>query len=159
MSRTNVPEKDREDFFLFVDEFQNFTSDSFASILSEARKYHLALTLSHQHVSQLRENIRESVFGNVGSMVAFRVGSADAEMLAREFDGEYPSRRFTQLDQYKVCAKLLNGGGYSQPFFGVTLPPIAEACGHRDKIIQRSREKYSSHRKVVEEKIERWMDR
>jgi hypothetical protein len=159
MARTNIPEKKREDFCLFVDEFQNFTSDSFASILSESRKYRLALTLSHQHITQLREHIRESVFGNVGSIVAFRVGSADAELLAREFDGEYSPNRLTQLDRYEVCAKLLEGGGYSQPFFGMTLPPIAEICGNREKIIRRSREKYAVRRDVVEEKIRRWLAR
>ncbi len=93
MSRSNVPESERRDFYLYVDEFQSFATDSFISILSEARKYHLCLTLSHQYTDQLRPEIRDAVFGNVGSIVAFRVGQRDAEMLENEFGGEYPARQ------------------------------------------------------------------
>jgi hypothetical protein len=159
MARTKMPEANREDFFLFVDEFQNFTSDSFVSILSEARKYHLCLTLSHQHVSQLRDEIREAVFGNVGSIVAFRVGADDADLLSREFDGEYLPKQLTQLARYQVCAKILDAGEYTSPFLGVTLPPIGHPCNGRENIIRRSREKYASRRRDVEDKIRRWLGR
>src|SRR5205085_8135473 len=104
MSRTTIPEEKREDFFLFVDEFQNVSSDSFISILSEARKYRLALTLSHQHASQLRPEIRESVYGNVGSIVSFNVGSGDATVLSQEFGGDYVPNQFTRLRQFVLFA-------------------------------------------------------
>jgi len=159
MGRSVAPEERREDFSLFVDEFQNFTSDSFASILSEARKYRLALTLSHQHVSQLRDEIRESVFGNVGSIIAFRVGSEDAELLSREFDGAFPASHYTQLRKFEVCAKLLTDGEYGNLISGTTLPPLGTHFGRRDTIIHRSREKYASRRATVEEKIRRWLGR
>ena len=159
MARTTRPEAERQDFFLFVDEFQNFTSDSFASILSEARKYHLALTLSHQHVSQLRDEIRESVFGNVGSTIAFRVGSADAALLACEFDESYQAKHFTQLGRHEVCARLLDDGAYGEPINGLTLPPLDYHFGRRENIIRRSREKYATPRAVVEDKMRRWLER
>jgi hypothetical protein len=124
MSRTTIPESERRDFFLFVDEFQNVSSDSFISILSEARKYRLSLTLSHQHASQLRPEIRESVFGNVGSILSFNVGSADAEILCKEFGGNYSRDQFTQLRQFEVFAKLLSNGDQDVPIRGGTLPPL-----------------------------------
>jgi len=158
MFRADVPETERKDFFLVIDEFQNFATDSFVSILSEARKYRLCLTLSHQYVNQLRPEIRDAVFGNVGAMVSFRVGQEDASVLEREFDGAYSARHFTELGHHEVCAKLLVNGEYREPFLGKTLPPIGERCGRRDTIIRRSREKYATRRDVVEGKIGRWMN-
>jgi hypothetical protein len=159
MERSTVVEEQRKDFFLFVDEFQNFTSDSFTSILSEARKYRLALTLSNQHVSQLRHEIRDSIFGNVGSILAFRVGSADASLLSHEFAGAFDPKRFVELGKYQVCAKLLTDGTYNEPFMGVTSPPLDVRFGGRENLISRSREKYASQRLVVEDKIQRWLGR
>jgi hypothetical protein len=159
MARSVIPEEQRKDFFLYVDEFQNFTSDSFASILSEARKYRLALTLSHQHVSQLRDEIRESVFGNVGSIITFRVGSADGELLRREFGDSFTANHFTDLGRYQVCAKLLTNGEYVEPIRGNTMAPLDVYFGGRDNIIRRSREKYTTPRAVVEDKIRRWLGR
>lgn len=102
MSRSNVPESERRDFSLYVDEFYAFDSDSFISILSEARKYRLCLTLAHQYSDRVRPEIRDAVFGNVGSMVVFRGwaerrGTAVAELLEREFGGAYPPSRFVDL--------------------------------------------------------------
>src|SRR5258708_9836589 len=108
MSWDNTHESERRDFFLYVNELQSFASDSFVSILSEARKYRLCLTLSHQYTNQLRPEIRDAVFGNVGSMVAFRVGQKDAELLENEFGSAYPARRFVDLHNYEIYAKLLN---------------------------------------------------
>jgi hypothetical protein len=157
MSRADVPEHERRDFFLHVDEFQSFTSDSFISILSEARKYRLCLTLSHQYVEQLKPEIREAVFGNVGSIVSFRVGQRDADILEREFGGAYSAGHFTQLSNYEVYAKLLNDGQWSEPFAGTTLPPLNAVYGRGEAIIRRSRDKYATARHVVEDKIRRWM--
>jgi hypothetical protein len=156
LSRANIPESERRDFYLYVDEFQSFATDSFISILSEARKYRLCLTLSHQYTSQLRPEIREAVFGNVGSLVAFRVGQRDAEILEREFGEAYPARRFVDLHNHEICAKILNDGEHGDPFVARTLPPWGDCHNHRKTIIRRSREKYGAQRKIVEDKIRRW---
>jgi hypothetical protein len=156
MSRANVPESERRDFFLYVDEFHSFASDSFISILSEARKYHLCLTLSHQYTDQVRPEIRDAVFGNAGSLVVFRVGQNDAELLEREFGGEYPAKRFVDLPNFEICAKLLNDGQHGNPFVARTLPEWGEHHGFSETIVRRSREKYGLPRKTIEDKIRRW---
>lgn len=158
MSRADISEKERRDFFLYVDEFQSFTSDSFVSILSEARKYRLCLTLSHQYVAQLRPEIRDAVFGNVGSIIAFRVGHSDAKMLEQVFGESYRASQFTSLNNGEICARLLSNGQDREPFLGSTLPPIGIRHGRKDIIIRRSREKYSTRREIVEGKIERWLN-
>jgi len=156
MSRADVAEHKRRDFYLYVDEFQSFATDSFISILSEARKYRLCLTLSHQYTDQLRPEIRDAVFGNVGSMVSFRVGQRDAELLEEEFGGVYPAKRFTDLRNHEICTKILKGGEPGDPFVARTLPMWGERHDHRKTIIRRSREKYGTARRVVENKIGRW---
>ena len=157
MSRADVPESERRDFFLYVDEFQSFASESFVSILSEARKYRLCLTLSHQYTNQLRPEIRDAVFGNVGSLIAFRVGQSDAELLEREFGNAYPARRFVDLHNHEICIKILKDGEHGDPFVARTLPPWGSRHNHREKIIRRSREKYGAPRKIVEDRIRRWL--
>lgn len=156
MSRSNIAEADRRDFFLYVDEFQSFATDSFASILSEARKYHLCLTLSHQYVEQLSPGIQNAIFGNVGSLASFRVGQRDAEILEREFGGVYPAKRFVDLRNHEILAKLLKEGEHADPVIARTLPSSGQRYNRRDTIIRRSREKYASSRKDVENKINRW---
>lgn len=157
MSRANISEAERRDFFLYVDEFQSFASDSFISILSEARKYRLCLTLSHQYTDQLRPEIRDAVFGNVGSTVAFRVGQKDAEILEKEFGATYPAKRFVELPNHEICARILRDGQQGEPFFAKTLPVWGRRHYHRQTIIRRSREKYGAPRKDVEDKIKRWL--
>lgn len=157
MARADFPEHERKDFFLYVDEFQSFASDSFVSILSEARKYHLCLTLSHQYISQVRPEIREAVFGNAGSLISFRVGQADSEVLQREFGGAVATRRFVDLQNHEILAKFLSGGQYGEPIAALTLPPIRHCYGHRQRILRRSREKYAALRENVEAKIQRWL--
>ncbi len=157
MGRANVPEAERRDFFLYVDEFHNFVTDSFVSILSEARKYRLCLTLSHQYLAQLREDVREAVLGNVGSMVAFRLGHPDANLLASEFGNDYNPRQFTELANHEVCVKLLVAGQSIAPFTGRTLPPLGTRYGKKANLVRRSREKYATPRHLVEAKIQRWM--
>jgi DNA helicase HerA-like ATPase len=156
MSRADVPESERKDFYLYVDEFQSFASDSFVSILSEARKYHLCLTLSHQYIDQLRPEIRDAVFGNVGSIVSFRVGHSDAKMLEQAFGETYTASQFATLSNYEVYAKLLQFGQDCEPFLGRTLPPFGERHGRRKTIVLRSREKYGAQREIVEDRIRRW---
>jgi hypothetical protein len=156
MSRTNIPERDRRDFFLYIDEFHSFASDSFVSILSEARKYRLCLTLSHQYTTQVRPEIRDAVFGNAGSMLVFRVGQRDAEVLEKEFGGAYPAKRFVDLANHEIFARILNDGQHGDPFIAKTLPVWGKRHDHSMKIIGRSRQKYGADRKTVEDKIRRW---
>jgi len=156
MARADTPEQDRQDFYLYVDEFQSFASDAFISILSEARKYRLCLTLSHQYTDQLRPEIRDAVFGNVGSMITFRVGHNDAKVLEQAFGEAYPASEFSRLNNGHVFAKLLSEGQDREPRRGKTYPPVGQRHGRRDAIIQRSREKYSIPRSTIERKIDLW---
>ena len=157
--RAYTPEQDRKDFFLYVDEVQNFLTDSFASLLSESRKYRLCLTLSHQFTRQLDEPVLKAILGNVGTTVAFRIGREDAYQLSREFDDQIAASTFTELSNHQVAVKLLSGGSYSGAFVGTTLPPLGKRFGKEETIITRSREKYTLPRKTLEDKIERWLKR
>lgn len=159
MSRANVPVEERTDFALVIDEFHNFSTDSFASILAEIRKYGISMTLSHQYVAQLAEEVRDAVFGNVGTLISFRVGESDAAALAREFGGDFQPNHFTDLENFEVCVKLLDGGVQRAPFLGKTHPPAGQGYGRGNNIRRRSREKYAVPRAVVEDKIRRWMSR
>jgi len=156
MSRVDIPEEQRKDFYLYVDEFQNFATESFATILSEARKYRLDLTIAHQYIEQLDEKVRAAVFGNVGTIMAFRVGAADAEFLVREFEPTFSETDLVNLTKYEVYLKLMIDGVSSDPFSASTLPPVSDEEGNREKIIRASRERYSQKREVVEDKISRW---
>ncbi len=157
MSRVDIPEEERKDFYLYVDEFQNFATESFANILSEARKYRLNLTLGHQYITQMEEEVRDAVFGNVGTMVVFRIGAEDADFLEREFEPEFMATDLVGLTKYNVYLKLMIDGVAGRPFSAETLPPIkAEEISNRDKIIFASRERYGVKREIVEEKIKRW---
>ena len=158
MARVGVPEERREDFHLAIDEFQNFTTDSFASILSEARKYRLSLTLSHQYIAQLPTTMSAAVFGNVGTLVSFRVGEQDAGALKREFGYTYPAEHFTGLNNHEICVKIIQDGQHREPFTGRTTPPEVKHTGRREKIVQRSRERYSTPRAVVEDKMKWWLN-
>lgn len=114
-SRADISEEQRRDFYLYVDEFQNFTTDSFTTILSEARKYHLNLNITNQYIAQLKENIRDAVIGNVGTMISYLIGAADAEFMIKEFPGISVSD-FTNLDKFHAYCKLLIDGMPSKPF-------------------------------------------
>lgn len=156
MERVDTPEADRKDFFLYVDEFQNFATQSFANILSEARKYRLALIMAHQYIAQLEEEVADAVFGNVGTMVSFRVGGADAEMLAKEFAPVFTEEDLVNLTKFTMVLKLMIDGVASQPFTAFSMPPIAIRSGNAEKIIKVSRERYGNSRSEIEEKIAKW---
>jgi CxxC-x17-CxxC domain-containing protein len=159
MSRVDIPEEKRVDFYLYVDEFQNFATESFASILSEARKYRLDLIMAHQYIEQLGDVIRSAVFGNVGTLVAFRVGAEDSEFLAKEFGPRFEEVDLVNLPKYHVYMKLMIDGVASDPFSAATLPPMIEPEdweANLEKLINVSREHYSSKKEAVEEKIIRW---
>ncbi len=156
MSRIDIPESERRDFFLYVDEFQNFATESFASILSEARKYRLDLIIAHQYVEQLDEKVRAAVFGNVGTMITFRVGAADAEFLAKEYTPVFDETDLVNLTKFDIYLKLMIDGVASEPFSATGLPPVQNPDNLEDTIISVSRERYAKPREVVEEKISRW---
>lgn len=162
LSRVDVPETERKDFYLYVDEFQNFVTDSFATILSEARKYRLNLTMGHQYIGQLMPDnnpkVRDAVFGNVGTMVVFRVGAADAEYLETEFEPTFTPNDIVNLPKYHVILRLMINGIASDPFTAVTMPVNDEwFVGNGEKVIKVSRERYAKPREQVEDKIQRWM--
>ena len=157
MGQVDIPEEERKDFYLYVDEFQNFATESFANILSEARKYRLNLILANQYVTQIDETVRDAIFGNAGSLVSFRVGAMDAEFLEKEFEPVFMMNDIVNLPKYQIYLKLMIDGIAGDAFSATTLPPIKlEDAGNETKIIQSSRERYSSSREVVEDKIRRW---
>lgn len=158
MSRVNQPEKERKDFYLYVDEFQNFATESFASILSEARKYRLNLVLAHQYIEQLSESVKFAVFGNVGTLMSFRVGAADAEALEPEFTPTFTQEDIVNIPKYDMYLKLMIDGIASEPFSARGLPPLMdnEKTGNIDKVIRVTRERYARERHIVEDKINRW---
>jgi len=165
MSRADTPEKERRDFFLYVDEFQNFATESFADILSEARKYRLNLTLANQYIAQLTTNestkVRDAVFGNVGTLVVFRVGAADAYFLVKEFEPYFTEEDLVNLDKFNIYLKLMIDGAASRPFSATTLPPLSEGkqnLKNKEKTINVSRERYARPRAEVQEKIIRWLN-
>lgn len=157
MSRANRPEHERRDFFLHIDEFQNFTTDAFASILAEARKYRLCLTLSHQYIDQLPLPIRQAVFGNVGSLIAFRVGNSDADLFAGEFGDEFHRSAFTDLPKFHALTRLYVGGQPQQPERSKMIGPLQLNCGMPERLRARSRERFSDSRAAVEQRISRWI--
>ena len=157
MSRVDIPEKQRKDFFLYVDEFQNFATASFANILSEARKYRLSLVLAHQYITQMEEEVRDAAFGNVGTIISFRVGAEDAEYLEKEFSPEFTAQDIVNLAKYNVYLKLMIDGIAGRPFSAQTLLPFPVPLeSYREKIIKASRERYGTPRKKVEENITKW---
>ncbi len=157
MARANQPEAERRDFYLFIDEFQNFSTDAFASILAEARKYRLCLVLSHQYIDQVPLPIQQAVFGNVGTLISFRIGYTDAEVMAAEFGKTFPPMVLADLDRYEVVVKLLEDGTNREPFRAKMLPPRANRVGRKDRLIARSRERFAMARKLIEEKIDQWV--
>lgn len=159
MSRVDILERDRQDFFLYVDEFQNFANESFATILSEARKYRLSLILAHQYINQMEEEVRDAVFGNIGTMVTFRVGAEDAEFLEKELSPEFMATDIVNLAKYNIYLKLMIDGLAGRPFSANTLPPFAGfEQSNKEKIINASRERYSVSRQIVEDKITKWTE-
>ena len=161
LERQNQPEESRQDFYLYIDEFQNFSTDIFPSILSEARKYRLNLNLAHQYLYQLPEAIKHAVFGNVGSVISFRVGSYDAKELAEEMKPVFTSEDLEHLDNHHIALRLLIDGKMSHAFSAITFPPL-KLTGYeaeRDTVLRISRERYATPRDIVEEKLKNWFEK
>ncbi|MFA5954674.1 MAG: CxxC-x17-CxxC domain-containing protein [Patescibacteria group bacterium] len=156
MGRIDTPEDERKDFYLYVDEFQNFATESFGNILSEARKYRLNLIIANQYIEQLDEKVQAAVFGNVGTIVCFRIGAADAEILVKEFVPYFTEEDLVNLAKWQIFLKLMIDGVASTPFSANTLRPVSIDYGNTDKVIRVSRERYAKDRAVIEDKISRW---
>ena len=153
LSRVDTPEADRIDFYLYMDEFQNVTTNSIAQILSEARKYKLNLIIAHQFIAQLKEEISKAVFGNVGSIVAFRVGAEDAEFLVKQFEPVFTTNDLVNVDNYDAFAKILVNGVVSKPFNIQTYPPTAGNREIAGALKELSRLKYGRDRDIVNQEI------
>ncbi|GIW66292.1 MAG: hypothetical protein KatS3mg095_0190 [Candidatus Parcubacteria bacterium] len=153
MSRVDVPEDRRTDFYLYIDEFQNFATESFINILSEARKYRLNLILAHQYLEQVPESIMKAVFGNVGNLIIFRCGSFDAEIFSKELI-EIQPYEIVNLPKYHAYFRLIVDGFQVKPFMGITYPPKPlPEIDYIDEIKKISRLKYCKYRKIIENKI------
>ncbi len=158
LDRARMPEEQRRDFYLYVDEFQNFATESFAAILSEARKYRLNIIMAHQYIEQMAEEVRDAVIGNVGTMVCFRVGAYDAEFLEREYAPSFTETDLVNLDKWNAYIKLMIDGVASKPFSMTTIPLGVgfQRYDETEKIVRVSQERYGRARMGVEEKISRW---
>ena len=157
MSRVDTPEPERRDFYLYVDEFQNFATESFSNILSEARKYHLGLVVAHQYITQMEEEVRDAVFGNVGTIVTFRVGAEDAEFLEKWYAPDFMAADIVNLGKREMYLKLMVNGITSKGFSARTsdsLKSMEES--HQDEVIAFSRANYASDRDEVEKNVAQW---
>lgn len=154
MSRANVPEDQRRDFALYVDEFQNFSTDSFATIMSEARKYHLNLIVANQFTTQLTDEIRDAVFGNMGTIVAFRIGQPDVEALSKYFQPHFDGNDLLRIPNHNTITRTLVGGVPTQPFSMATLPPLGSPNEELAKALkQLSAAKWGRPQSIVEKEI------
>jgi len=153
MRRGNIPENERRDFYLYADEFQNFTTDSIPTILSEARKYRLNLILAHQFIAQLEDNIRDAVFGNVGSIMSFRIGVEDAERIEKQFEPEFVRQDLINLPNFESILKLMINGQISSAFRMKTIPPKEGDVLQITEIKEISKQKYARKKIEVEEEI------
>jgi hypothetical protein len=151
LGRADVPEEKRKSFYLYVDEVHNFFTLSFAGVLSEARKYGLALVLAHQYLDQLDEKMRAAILGNVGTLISFRVGAEDAKYLAREFYPVFTEADLVNLPNHHIYLKLMIDGVASRPFSAVTLPSFEGERSFKREIIEQSRKRYATFRKKKEE--------
>lgn len=157
MRRASEPEERRVDFALNIDEFHNFTTESLATVLSEARKYRLSLVLAHQYLDQLTDTARSAVFGNAGSLVVFRLGQADAEVLSRELEHEFSPDDLTTLGRGEVRLRLIQVGLPVTPFRAFTDRESGTRWGRGERLIRASRGRFGRPRHIVEEKIARFL--
>jgi hypothetical protein len=143
MNRVYMAEEDRRDFYLYIDEFQNFATTSFIKILSEARKYRLNLILANQYMAQIPDEVKAAIFGNAGSMISFILGAGDADYMQKEFGGKYTQEDLVSLGRYQIISKLMIDGQVSHPFPGNTLSLASSSNQNRQKVLTVSRERYA----------------
>ena len=156
MQRAFIPEDQRKDFYLYVDEFQNFATESFGTILSEARKYHLSLAVANQYVAQMEEEVRDAVFGNVGTLISFRVGATDASFLEKEFEPVFTQNDLINLDNQHIYLNMPVNGVNSSPFSAKSIRSADPIEDLTSVVIAVSREKYGTPKKKVEDDIRKW---
>lgn len=142
MRRAEIPSEQRRPFYLYVDEFQNFATDSFIKVLSEARKYKLALTLANQYMAQIPEDVQKSILGNAGTLISFTVGAEDASIIHKEYSEVFSENDLVNLANYQIAIKLMVDGHSARPFLAHTLPLPASSNQNREKVITVSRERY-----------------
>jgi len=153
MKRGRMAEEERKDFYLYIDEFQNFTTDSIATILSEARKYRLNLIMAHQYIPQLEDNIKNAVLGNVGSMAAFRIGAEDAEFMEKQFEPEFSRFDLVNLDNFTLITKLMIDNKVYPPFKMQTLKPVEGNREIVEPLKTIAKLKYGKPKEIVEADI------
>ena len=162
MSRANLKEEELKkapNFYFYVDEFQNFVNDSFAQILSQARKYNLGLVIAHQYTEQLTDNVKAAVFGNVGSMLTFRVGAGDAELLEKEFAPQFTADDIVNLGARQIYLRLSIDGVGSKPFSARTMPPIeTPEDDYVPAVIAISRASYAKEKVAAQEEVTTWYE-
>src|SRR3989338_2770363 len=157
MSRIDVPERERQNFILYVDEFQNFASQAFEGILSEARKYKLSLVLAHQYIAQMEESVRDSVFGNIGTFITFRIGAEDAEFIEKEFSPDFSIEDLVNVPRFGIILKLMIDGVTSRAFSAKTFPPFQQIHeSYKAEVIKSSQEQFSTPREEMEKRIAQW---
>lgn len=159
LKRSNLPIEDRPPFYLYIDEFQNFTTDTFESILSESRKYGLGLYITHQFIEQLSDKLKAAVTGNVGTMVTYSLGSRDAVTMKEVFAPYYDEVDIQSLPNFNIITKMIVDGTTTKPFTAEIIKPWLrfQKTGNRDKIIEFSRNTYGSDRLIVSSRVEKWI--
>lgn len=153
LSRVDDVTKGFPPFYLYIDEFQNVTTNSISSILSEARKYKLGLTIAHQFIAQIDEGIRDAVFGNVGSIASFRVGSEDAEFLAKQFEPVFSAKDIANIENRNAYVRLLSNGTPTAPFSIRTMNSPETDFEYAQQMIEFSTLKYGTNREIVDAEI------
>lgn len=163
MSRADLREDELKkvpQFYLYVDEFQSFANESFADILSEARKYKLNLTIAHQYIEQMTDEVRAAVFGNVGTMITFRVGAHDGSVFEKEYAPEFTAEDLVNLQQYQMYLKLMIDGVTSRPFSAIGMAPIPKPeISYYEDILKLSRDQFAAPREKIESEIREWHEK
>jgi len=142
MSRVDVTEGERRDFYLYVDEFQNFATDSFIKILSEARKYKLNLLMANQYMAQIPLEVQKAILGNAGSIVSFTIGAEDGNLIEKEFGGVFTGQDLVNLENYQIATRMMIDAHSSRAFLATTLPLPVSSNQNREKVIRVSRERW-----------------
>ncbi len=156
LARSKMKEEERRDFYFYVDEFQNFATDAFSSILSEARKYHLDLTIAHQYIAQLPDDVKATAFGNVGTIISFAIGGDDAAYLEHEFAPTFSAEDMINLNVREMYIKMSIDGRLSPPFSAKTIDIPKAGTNYSEEIMRQSRTTFGSNRTAVENDIKNW---
>jgi hypothetical protein len=152
-ARAAIPKEERKDFYLYADEFQNITTDTIPKILSELRKYRLSFVMAHQFIAQVKENIRDSIFGNVGTMVAFRISDQDGEILKKYFAPVFNETDLVNISNYNAYMRLMLDGEPSRAFNIKSIMPETQSISYRNEVVDSSNMRYGKLRDEVNKEI------